>query len=67
MDLPTDDRRSPLARARDEFLLSDDGKRLCDPIGLKAPAESRQYLTNRIEKAFLAGVAAARGIPAKDR
>jgi hypothetical protein len=61
------DLRSPLARARDDFLESDAGQRACDPVTLKAPADQRQYLTHRIEAAFLAGVAAARSIPAQHR
>lgn len=57
---------SPLAKARDKWM-ADQGHQLCDVHSLKAPPEMAQYLRNRIEAAFLAGVAAARYIPAKDR
>lgn len=53
------DRRSPLARARDDFLQSDEGAKCCDPTTLKAPRDQRQYLENRIARAFLAGAEAA--------
>lgn len=42
--------KSKLAQKRDEFILSDIGKKLC-----KGSAQG-QYLQNRIEKAFLEGV-----------
>lgn len=61
------DIRSPLAKARDKFMQSEKGVRLADIHSLKAPAEMAQYLRNRIESAFLAGVDAAKTIPAKDR
>lgn len=48
------DLRSPLAKARDEFLDSNDGRDLCDSRNLPATAFS-QYLRNRLEKAFIAG------------
>ena len=43
------DLRSSLARARDEWFESPEGKNCC--IG----ASSGQYLRNRLERAFLAG------------
>ena len=49
------DFRSPLAKARDKFMGSDDGKRLCEPSLLRGTHES-QYLRNRIERAWLLGV-----------
>ena len=49
------DFRSPLAKARDKFMESDDGKRLCEPSLLRGTHES-QYLRNRIERAWLLGV-----------
>jgi hypothetical protein len=45
------DLRSPLAKARDGFLLSQRGEELC------AGTTSGQYLCNRIEAAWLAGAA----------
>ena len=52
------DLRSPIARARDLWLASGEGRKLCDPAILRDPSH-KQYLQNRIELAFLAGVAAA--------
>jgi hypothetical protein len=48
------DLRSPLAKARDEFLDSDSGRDMCDSRNLPATAFS-QYLRNRLEQAFVAG------------
>lgn len=53
------DLRSPLAKARDKFLDSEEGVRAADPISLKAPTEMRQYLRNRLENAFVRGWEAA--------
>lgn len=53
------DLRNPLAKARDEFLDSEEGVRAADPISLKASGEMRQYLRNRIENAFVRGWEAA--------
>jgi hypothetical protein len=41
--------KSPLAKARDKWLLSEEGKKCCEG------QTSGQYLQNRLEKAFLAG------------
>ena len=57
------DLRSPLAKARDKFLESDEGVRAADPISLKAPSEMRQYLRNRIENAFVRGWEAGQKAP----
>jgi len=54
---PALDMRSPLAKARDKWLESADGKSCCDPLTLKAPADARQYLENRLVSAWLAGAA----------
>jgi len=43
------DMRSPLAKASDNWLESDEGQRCCAGI------TSGQYLQNRLELAFLAG------------
>jgi hypothetical protein len=51
-----------LAKARDEWLDSDEGKRAADPTTLNAPPSSRQYLENRLRNAFLAGAKAAAAI-----
>lgn len=48
------DLRSPLAVARDEYIVGP-GLKHCDPSTLGATSGQRQYLTNRIESAFLAG------------
>lgn len=48
------DLRTPLAKARDRFLASEEGQSLAEPSLLKRP-ELRQYLQNRIEVAWLAG------------
>ncbi len=42
-----------LAKARDEWLASDEGKRCCDGC------TDGQYLENRLKLAFIAGVKAA--------
>jgi hypothetical protein len=49
--------RHPLAIARDEFLESDEGKRICQLSTLLGPnvEESQRYFRNRIEAAFIAG------------
>ena len=49
-DLP-----NPLAKARDEFMLSREACYLCDPTSIGAPAHCGLYLQDRIEAAFLAG------------
>jgi len=41
--------KSPLAKARDKWFVSDDGKECCKG------QTSGQYLQNRLERAFLAG------------
>jgi len=46
--------KSQFAYARDRFLA--ESEKLCDPTTLGAPREMRQYLTNRIEAAWKAGV-----------
>lgn len=51
--------KSPLARERDKFIESAEGKTLCDPGFLRDPSH-RQFLQNRIERAFLAGVQVGR-------
>ncbi len=58
--------RSPLAIQLEKFM-ADKGRQLADTHSLGAPPEMAQYLNNRIKCAFLAGVAAAKKIPAKDR
>lgn len=52
------DLRSPLAKARDEWLASEEGEKLTHP-GILRDRSLRHYLENRIALAFLAGVAAA--------
>lgn len=49
------DLRNDLARARDEWMLTDAGERACDPHTLGRPPRSGEYLRNRIEAAFVAG------------
>ena len=49
------DKRNPMAKARDAWLESDDGKACIDPLTLKAPADARQYLINRLVSAWIAG------------
>jgi len=49
----TRDLRSPLAKARDDWFDSHQGKQCCAGI------TSGQYLRNRLEIAFLAGAGAA--------
>ncbi len=53
------DFRSPLAKARDAFLASEEGEKLTDPGILRDPSE-RRFLETRLELAFLAGVSAAK-------
>ncbi len=55
------DRRTPLAKARDEFLESDAGKKLTDASTLGNTSPD-YYLRNRLERAFMAGVAAQRAL-----
>ena len=56
---PCSDFRSPLAKGRDGFMLSQRGEELC------AGATSGQYLRNRIEAAWLAGAAWGQAHPRK--
>lgn len=51
--------KNPLAQARDKFLASEEGQKLINP-GILKDRSLRQFLENRIELAFLAGVAAAK-------
>ena len=48
------DLRSPEARARDQFLASAEGRRLCE-TQILISAGYGKYLQTRIERAFLAG------------
>ena len=43
------DLRSPLAKARDEYFQSNEGKKMCEG------GASGQYLKSRLERAFIAG------------
>ena len=56
------DHRSPLAKARDKWLHSDEGKRGLDLSILKAASQKR-FLKNRLESAFLAGAKWAKENP----
>jgi hypothetical protein len=54
--------RHPLAIARDEFLESEEGKRMCDlstifggPTNAPNAGDIHRYFRNRIEAAFIAG------------
>lgn len=49
--------RSPLAKARDEWMESDDGQKCLGPEILSRPADS-QFLRNRLVRAFIAGAEA---------
>ena len=51
----SEDLPNPLAKARDEFMLGPEGTRLCDALGIGAPARCGLYLRDRIEAAFVAG------------
>ncbi len=48
------DHRSPLAKARDKWLASDEGQACSNPNILKNPSQ-RQFLENRLASAFIAG------------
>jgi hypothetical protein len=56
----SNDLRSPLARARDKWLASEEGKRCLDTGILWSPHQT-QYLENRLVTAFLAGAKWAEG------
>ncbi len=47
------DNRSPLAKARDDFFAAH--PEITDPITLGVPRKNRQFLENRLARAFLAG------------
>ena len=49
--------RSPLAIARNKFIRSEEGRRLWDATTLGCDSNMNYYLSNRIEHAFLQGVA----------
>jgi hypothetical protein len=49
------DQRNAIAKARDDWFETEDGKRALNPI----PGLENQYLQNRLEMAFLAGYQAA--------
>ncbi len=53
--------RSPLAKARDKFMQSGEGKQLLDKYILYRDSYA-QFLQNRIEIAFMAGAEAQRKI-----
>lgn len=54
------DHRSPLAKARDEWLESDEGRKCA--LG----SASGQYLRNRLERSFIAGAEAQRRIASQN-
>ena len=51
----SEDLPNPLAKARDDFMLSREACYLCDPTSIGAPAHCGLYLQDRIEAAFVAG------------
>ncbi len=51
----TGDMRSALAKARDHWLESADGKRASNPVTLSPLETCRQFLENRLRAAFIAG------------
>lgn len=53
------DKRSPLAKARDNWFESAEGQQMLDATILFSPHHCK-YLRNRLEVAFLAGYAAAK-------
>lgn len=60
-------KKHPAAIARDEYFADKArGKPSCNPTSLCAPANQRQYLTNRLHAAFVAGYDAAVEIKQKE-
>lgn len=59
MELKFDGRE--IARARDKWLHGE-GSGCCDPISLGASSLAREFLTNRLARAFEAGIHAAEQI-----
>jgi len=53
---PTKRFRSPLAKARDAWMESPEFANLSNPVTLGSTENMRPYLSNRLERAFLAGV-----------
>jgi hypothetical protein len=49
------DRRSPLAKARDDWMESDDGKKCLETSILFKTSDRRYLLKYRLEMAFIAG------------
>lgn len=49
------DLRNPTAKARDEWLESEEGKEVMEESILRSESQ-KQFLKNRLERAFLAGV-----------
>lgn len=49
------DLRNALAKARDEWMVTPAGVKCLDGSTIYVPAEQWQYLSNRIEAAFVAG------------
>ena len=47
--------KSPIAKARDEFLDSDVGKQLYEPRIINCCPGLKPYLKNRVERAYLQG------------
>lgn len=60
------DLRNNLAKARDEWLESKEGKSCTDGSSIYLPTGQSQYLRNRIEMAFIAGAEAQRRIHEPD-
>jgi hypothetical protein len=58
-------KKHPLATAWDKWLVSDTGKTAADPGVLVCKAE-RQYLENRLHRAFMAGAEAQEKIDKKN-
>lgn len=54
--------KHPLAIAWEEWLASDEGKAAANPDTLPVITSGRQFLENRLKRAFDAGVAAAEKI-----
>lgn len=49
-------------KAIDEWFASEEGKQCCDAETLETPQYQRQYLRNRLWKAFVAGMGAGKQI-----
>lgn len=61
-----EEKKHPHVAAWNKWLESDEGQRCVEPTGIKMPKDQRQYLENRLQAAFRAGMRSVADLAGKD-